>query len=374
MLLLCAGAVASLAGVWALAGLSERSPLRVTPRVAIATLIGLGIVAVLYGRAPRELRSELALPLLFGAASLLALAVGAAKLDAALADKNGPRAVRRASGLVAGAVLGMGAVGAASLDLSASSLVHARFGWGFMFAVVVGSLIVFSGRAQYAGAGLVALGQRAFVLALVALALLAGAQLTVAAPAPPITPAPDPAVAVPSETAPVAADSDTAAPSAAAPSAAVPAASGDAAAPPAPTLAPTPASPSADSASSAAAPSAAPAPGSAPPGSAATSSTGRIEIGEVTTRGLLEADARGAIEYRKDRFEACLADAKNDQHGSLTFKVGVDRSGSVAYIKPTEGDLKGTPLADCLLRVFYKMGFAAPPSDTASFHVTLRVP
>jgi len=351
LLLLCAGAVASLAGVWALAGLSESSPLRVTPRVSLSALVGLGVAALLYLRAPRELRSDLALPLLFGAASLIALAVGAAKLEAAIADKLGDRAVRRASGIVAGAVLGMAAVGAVSLDLKASSLLHARFAWAFMFALIAGALIVFAGRVRYAGAGLVALGQRALMLAFVAVALLAGARLTVAAPAPAAAPeAPSPAPAL-AESAP--------APAAIAP---LPASEGSA-------MAPSVAAPVTDS--SGAAPVAPP---SSAEAAAPSSAPGEIEIGEITTRGMLEADARGGVEHRKDRLQACLADPKNGQHGSLKFKVGVDASGSVAFIKATDGDLKGSPLADCLLRVFYKMGFAAPAHESANFHVTLRVP
>lgn len=348
MLLLCAGAVASLAGVWTLAGLSESSSMRVTPRVILATLTGLGAAAVLYLRAPAPLRSELSLPLLFGVASLLALAVGAAKIDAALADKDGHRVVRRASGIVVGAVLGMAAVGAASLDLSSNSLVHARVGWGFMFAFIASVLVVFAGRARYAGAGLAALGQRALMLALVAVALLAGARLTVAAPA--RTPI---AVPVTNETGVPAPEVPTSAP-------ALPIASGE----PSPVdsgAAPSPSAvPSAEVVSSAEPP----APGV----------PGQIEIGEVTVRGILEADARGGVEHRKERLQACLADPKNAQHGSLTYKVGIDASGSVAYIRPAEGDLKGTPVADCFLRVFYKMGFAAPASNNAYFNVTLRVP
>ena len=145
MLLLCAGAVASLGGVWTLAGLSESAPLRSSPRVVLAVAIGLLGEGLLYGRAPAELRGDLSLPLLFGSACLLALAVGAAKIEAALSSQDGARAVRRSAGIVLGAALGMAAVGAASLDLSSSSLLHARFAWAFMFALLAGVLIVFSG-------------------------------------------------------------------------------------------------------------------------------------------------------------------------------------------------------------------------------------
>src|SRR6187399_3004142 len=97
MLLLCAGAAASLVGVWTLAGLSESSSLRSTPRVQATAVVGLLGALLVYRRAPAELRGELLLPALFAVASVLALATGAAKLDAALAERDGPRAVRRAS-------------------------------------------------------------------------------------------------------------------------------------------------------------------------------------------------------------------------------------------------------------------------------------
>ena len=75
-----------------------------------------------------------------------------------------------------------------------------------------------------------------------------------------------------------------------------------------------------------------------------------------------------------ERLQACLADPKNQQSGLLTLKVGIDPSGSVTYTRPTGGDLSGTPLAACLLLVFYKMGFAAPASNSANFEITLRAP
>src|SRR5690349_9621402 len=143
-LLLCAGAAASLAGVWTLAGLSESSPMKSTPRVVAATSLGLLGAAIVYGRSPAELRGELSLPLLFGCTSVFALAVGAAKIEAALSEKDGPRVVRRAAGIVAGTFFGMAAIGAASFDLSSGSLAQARLGWALMFALVAATVIVFA--------------------------------------------------------------------------------------------------------------------------------------------------------------------------------------------------------------------------------------
>ena len=180
-LLLCAGAAASLVGVWTLAGLSESSALRSTPRVVAATTIGLLGAAIVYGRSPQEVRGELLLPLLFSIACVLALAVGAAKLDAALSSKDGPRVVRRAAGIVAGTVLGMAAVGAASLDLSSGTLAQARVSWALMFALVAATVVVFAERARYAGAGWLSLGKRSWLLGLVGVGLVVGARLTAAA-------------------------------------------------------------------------------------------------------------------------------------------------------------------------------------------------
>jgi hypothetical protein len=337
MLLLCAGAAASLAGVWTLAGLSESSALRATPRVVAATAVGLLGEAALYGRAPAELRGELLLPLLFGTASVLALAVGAAKIEAALAEKDGPRVVRRASGIVAGSFFAMAAVGAVSLDLSASSVTHARLGWALMFALVASSLVVFVQRARYAGVGVLALGQRVWLLAVVAGALLAGARLTQSTPAKAAAlPAAAPFIAAPSAVAP-----------SSAPEAAVSAA-------PAPEVA--------------AAPSV-----SASAAAVAVGKPGELQIEAISVRGMLEADARGGVARRMEKLNACLAEPKNQQPGTLIVKAGIDAAGSVAFSKPTGGDLMSAPIATCIVPVFYKMGFAAPASSSSGFEITLRV-
>ncbi len=346
-LLLCAGAAASLAGVWTLAGLSESSPVRGTPRVMAATAVGLLGGAIVYGRVPAGARGELSLALLFGCASLLALAVGAAKIEAALRDRDGQRVVRRAAGIVSGAFFGMAAVGAASLDLSSSSLSQARLGWALMFALVAAVLVVFAGRARYAGVGASTLGQRALVLGLVGAALLAGARLTRAA-----APVSAPRALVARTPSAVAAPS---------------------AAPVDVVEAPLPSSalavvPSGSIATDA---SAAPAASAAVP--AASGQPRSIQIDALTARGMLEADARGGVSRRMERLQVCVADPKNQQSGALSLKIGIDPSGSVSYSKGTGGDLSGTPLGNCLLAVFYKMGFAAPTSG-ASFEITLRIP
>jgi hypothetical protein len=115
--------------------------------------------------------------------------------------------------------------------------------------------------------------------------------------------------------------------------------------------------------------SAAPAPAAAPSGA-----PGELQVEAVTTRGMLEADARGGVQRRITKLQACLAEPTNQQSGALSLKIGIDSAGSVSYSKATGGDLVGTRLAACLLPVFYKMGFAAPASSSAHFEITLRAP
>jgi FtsH-binding integral membrane protein len=353
-LLLCAGAAASLAGVWTLAGLSESSPMRSTPRVLVAAAIGLLGEAIVYGRSPAELRAELALPLLFALAGVLALAVGAAKIEAALADKDGQRVVRRAGGIVAGTFFGMAAVGAASFDLSSASLAQARLGWALMFALVASTIVVFAERTRYAGVGLLGLGKRAFVLVVVGVGLLVGARFTAAQPR--AAGREVPAVSSPSAQTPAVIESATVA------AASVSAAADSAVA--AASAAPT---------ESAAAAGAAPSASAAPP-VATGGEPGTVQVDAVTPRGMLEADVRGGVARRMDKLQACLVDPKNSQRGTLSLKIGVDPSGSVTYSKAVGGDLSGTPAGTCLLAVFYKMGFAATTANNASFEISLRAP
>ena len=352
MVLLGAGMAASLAGVWALAGLSERSGMRSTPRVVAATAIGVLGLAALYGRAPPELRGPLSLPALFGAVAVLSLAAGAAKLDAALADRDGARAVRRAAGLLGGTFLGMASVAAVSFELLLSSLAQARFAWACMLPAVASALIVFAQRGRLAGAGAIFLGKRGLVFGLLGLVLVVGLRLLVtpaSAATRPLSERVEPA-------APAAAE-------AAVPEAIVPAA------PPAATMSAEASAGVVASAPAGADAAAIPASGGGPSGAA-----GELQIEAVTARGLLEADARGGVQRRIGKLQACLAEPGNQQSGTLSLKIGIDAAGSVSHSKAVGGDLVGTPLAACLLPVFYKMGFASPASSGASFEITLRVP
>lgn len=333
-LLSCTGAAAGLAAVWMLAGLSERSTLRVSARVGVVAAVGLVGEAVVYGRATSGLRSELALALLFGVTSVLALVVGAAKLEGALYDNSGARAVRRSTGVVSGTFLGMAAVGAATLGSSGISLAQARVGWALMFPLVAGALAVFIDRPRYAGVGWLASGRQWLLAPLVGGALLVGArfQLVTAAPMAARVAARAPAAAV-------------VAPAASIPNQAA--------------LALAPQHGAADAASA------------APP--ERTAPIDKLLIDGLKTRGMVQSDVLGGVRRRMDRLLACSADPKNQQSGALALKVGIDQSGSVSYARATGGDLVGTPLADCLLPAFYKMGFAAPASNGAHFEITLRV-
>lgn len=334
LLLSCAGAAASLAGVWTLAGLSERSPLRVSPRALVATGVGVAAEAAAFFAAPPELRGALSLPLLFATAGVLALGAGSAKIEAALALKDGARVVRRASGIVAGSFFAMAAVGAASLDLGQSSLLHARLGWALMFALVGSSLVVFAQRTRYAGAGLLQLGHRAWLLGMIVVALLVGAGLTRSS-------------SVLAEVASPAAPAVGTAPHVAAAS-----------------LTKGPAQPAAPSASHAV---------NSPAIAAVPAAPEEVVIDTVNVRGLMEADAQGGVTRRLDRLSACLAEPNGRQSGVLHVKVSIDSIGSVADSRATGGDLASTPLGACLASAFYKMGFAAPKSGSATLEVTLHV-
>jgi hypothetical protein len=351
MVLLGAGMAASLAGVWALAGLSERSGMRSTPRVVAATAIGVLGLAALYGRAPAALRASLSLPALFGAVAVLALGAGAAKLDAALGARDGARAVRRAAGLLGGTFLGMASVAAVSFELLLSSLAQARFAWACMLPAVASALIVFAQRGRLAGAGAIFLGKRGLLLGLLGLVLVVGLRLLVT----PASAATRPASA--RAELPASPATEAAAPEAAVPAAPPAVAIGAEASGGVGAIAPA----GADAA-------AIPASGGGPGGAA-----GELQIEAVTARGMLEADAHGGVQRRIGKLQACLAEPSNQQSGTLSLKIGIDAAGSVSHSKAIGGDLVGTPLAACLLAVFYKMGFASPASSSASFEITLRV-
>jgi hypothetical protein len=340
MVLLFAGAAASLSGVWALAGLSERSKMLLTPRVILAGAVGVLGLSVVHFRAAPELRGDLGLPALFGLAAVLALTAGSAKLDAALVERDGRRALRRSAGLLAGTALGMAAVAAVSLELVQTSLVHARLGWAYMLPILASTIVVFADRVRLAGGGALALGARGLVAALVGLVLLAGGRAAVAPRliTPDVVEAPPP---LPRAAPPIASSGEPVAK--------------------APVLA-----------ESAPAPSAAPAVSA--PAAAALGGPGELVIEALVARGIFEADARGGVMRRFDKLQACASDPKNQQSGSLTLKVGIDAAGSVDHSRASGGDLVGTPLAECLLPVFYKMGFAAPASSSAHFEITLRAP
>jgi hypothetical protein len=359
LLLQCAGAASGLAAVWSLAGLSESSKAQLSSRVFAAAAFGVALCGLVVLRAPAGARSALGLPLLFAISSVLALALGAAKLDSALLLRDGKGAVRRASGLVLGSFLAMTAIGAASLSLSASSLAEVRVAWTLMFAIVAATSIVFAGRLRYTTAGVLALGPRLLLVLLLAVGILAGARAASTAAAARARAMVPPPVAIS-----IATEQPSIAPSppvvaSAAPSAGVVVAASSAA--PAASVGTAPTAP-------------APSVSVAPAAPAAPGAVGQLQIDSISTRGMLEADARGGIARRFQKLQDCVAEPANQQHGVITLKVSIDASGGVTYSRATGGDLAGTPLGSCLLSVFYKMGFAAPSSGSSSFEITLRAP
>jgi hypothetical protein len=293
--------------------------------------------------------------MLFALASVAALVVGAAKIEGALERRDGACVIRRSSGLVSGTCFGLGAIGAGALELASLSREHAGFGWALMFGLLASTFVAFGRRARYAGVGSLRLGSKLLGLLLLLAALLVGARLRAGKTSAPrsVDAAPS-AVATPLAAAPL--DPAGVAPHGSAATAEPPSAS----APAEPPSADAPAEP----------PSAVPSIAASVVAPAAT--PGLLSIESVTARGLLEADVRGGVSRRIERLNACLQDPETRRAGVLTLKIGIDASGSVTYSKAVGGDLVGTPLAKCLLANFYKMGFAAPAVENASFEITLR--
>ncbi len=336
-----------------MAGMSESSGLRGTPRVLGVAVLALAGLAGAHFAAPSWLRAELLLPGLFGLVSVLSLVAGAAKLEDAVESKEGPRALRRAAGLLVGSLLGIAALGAASLELLVSSPSHARWGWAHALPLVAGVLLVFAQRTRLIGSAALALGRPALVLSSLGLLGLVGARVLV----------------VPQGRAPVAEAS-------LAPAAPVLAAKPELEPVLAPAVEVKPAVSAGEPVSALPSASAAPLL-PAPPSSLGSPGSADLQIEALVTKGMLEADVRGGVMRRFALLEACVGAEASRPAGSLTLKVGIDEAGSVAYSRVVEaegaGELAGSSLAKCLLPVFYRMGFAAPRVGAASFSITLRV-
>ncbi|MEO6600272.1 MAG: hypothetical protein ABIQ16_10395 [Polyangiaceae bacterium] len=342
------GALAGVLSLRSLAGWSEPSSLRSGARViGSAVLGGAALVAVQLGAgAPLRLRL---LPLaLFSLLAVLSVAFGAARMDAAVAERQSARAVRRASGILSGAFLGMLAIGALTLALASTEANLGRPAWSHVLPLLASVLVAFAARTRLAGAGALALGQRGLWRGVLGLAaLVVGRYALVPRP---LAPAPREAAArvAPSEVA-------LGAP-------ALPSSVADAA-------------PSADSAP----PSVVPAPETSPPtapSAAPATAEGPGEIVQIEAlelHGMPGLDARGGVMRRIKKLEACVNSDSTKASGSITFKVGIDDQGGVTYLKNIGGDLEHTPVASCLSLAFYKMGFAPPLSGSATIKITLRV-
>ena len=330
---------------------------RISPRLAWACAVGgLGLLAVL----PSALRGPrgASFPTILALSSMIAVGLCALALEPLA--RHGPRdraaaIVRR---LLGGAWLGVAAIAAASLAGAAASLLawsragHVRLGaWGaaelagrlgwLQALPLIGMLLViFAGRTKLAGFATLSAGGRWVGVALAAgLSLGAGrlvlsqerdrvtAQADMEARAAPTPPGPPPlassAVALPSaavaESAPIASASASAMAEADPPAGAL------------------------------------------------------VKVEAIEVNGVLEASASTILERRRNLLESCAARDRLEEAATLSVRVVVATSGGAASVTPISGDLMGTPLADCLVRAFYHMGFPPPLSKPATVVLTLRV-
>jgi hypothetical protein len=88
---------------------------------------------------------------------------------------------------------------------------------------------------------------------------------------------------------------------------------------------------------------------------------------------VLQSGASAIIERRRDLLESCAAHGGLEEAGTLSARVVVAAGGGASSVTPIDGNLVGTPVADCLIRAFYHMGFPPPVSKPATVVVTLRV-
>jgi len=347
----CLSCIVNAAGmVWLLGpgGLQAR---RFSSRVGLALFVGLlGLAPTLAFRQASAIG-----PALLAVSSLGALALGASQLEAAVALRDNLRAARIASNLLTGVWLGLCAIAAASLALSASTLAlavqgkapageawvaamsAARLSWLHTFPLVGAALVVFAGRLQLAGLGAATSLGSALPVALIAAVGIVGGRHGLRNDAQIMAEAA--AVPLPSRMA-------------------------------RPQLAPAP-----SVVSSAERPEPVPPPASAAPAPSAAvppAATGRpIAIEALTATGILEADARTGIERRMKLLDECAAKTPLTQPGTLRSRVFIDPNGSVLAVKPLGGEHADTPFAQCAMLSYYRMGFASK-GTSASFEVTLR--
>lgn len=366
----------TIAGAWCLAcvlgaaacvsmlGPSGFGSLRVSGRVlGVLFVSGFGLVPTIAVR-----QAEAAGPASIAVLALGALAVGTARLDAALRGKDLARASRIAGELSSGTWLALTALAAAALAAAAAKL-HAdgaklaslgwpaarsiaRLAWLYTFPLVGAFYVVFAGRIALVGLGVRSRSAAWFPAAAVTLAAVAGARFGLFRSTPsvarPVVPAAEP------KAAPTPAHG---------------------------TVVPEPpAVPRGEPSTSASAPSAsasggpAPVPSSSLPPAASVPSPGpgRVSIQSLSTRGMLETDARAGLTRRFALLEACLEGRVSAIPETLSVRIFVDRTGSVSNVRPEGGELVDTPFGQCAIRNFYRMGFASG-GDPASFELTLLV-
>jgi len=334
-------------------------------RVAAALFLGvLGWAAgVRVGRVPALLPAVLAI------VAIGSLVAGASRLEAALrarAERTSPIA---AGLLVSGAWLGVAAIAVSSFTLSAIDVraqlaaqlspdwmlaAHkARFGWFHAIPLVAAALIVFVGRLGITGAGIKRLGGPWFSVALGCAVFVAGTRYGLPralrwAPAPTASPVPKLVTTTPS------------------PPAALPAQAEPSGATASPLPLPPPSASTPDAV-------AAPDTGADPDASAPEQPSGSemIRIESLSASGILEKDARGGLLRRLNLLEECVVKARLTAPGTLSARLSIDANGSVPTLRITGGDLVGTPFAVCVMKAFYRTGFASG-NASAYIELTLR--
>jgi hypothetical protein len=354
---------------------TARGALRFSPRVIAALALGLTGLVFAVVSARRGPQTLTIVPIL-ALVAVIASSIGAAVLEFAAIERNRLQEARLARDLLTGTFLSMAAIACASLAVAAGSIAQshnpmsadttwnaailaARLAWLHVFAVTLPLIIVFMRRTELAGLGTLAATGNWPTLVLVCVAGIGWARYQLSASAEDVfsaaqrtavraavTPKPElvgvslPAAAPvePSEVAPSAAIEDAGNP-------AVPDAK-DARHKDSVT-------PQLETASDGAPPS-------------------RIRIGGVKVEGMHEADAYGGVERRFNLLDECLKKHGEDS-GELTAKVTIDEKGSVTRVVPTEGNMQETKLGQCLMLSFYRMGFAAAKSGTATFVLSLHV-
>lgn len=329
-------------------------------RVAAALFIGvLGWAAGV-----RVGKVEALLPAVLAIVAIGSLVTGASRLEASVRSRAERTSPISAALVLSGAWLAVAAIGVASFTLSAIDVRaqftaelppdwplashKARFGWFHAVPLVAAALIVFLGRFGLAGLGLKRIGGPWFSVALGGAVFVAGTRYGLpatfrfvpaggaAGPEKAVATQRPAAVPPPRTSAPLEPSTSAPAPGSPAPSASAAAEIG----------APDPSAPD-------------------------TSGSELIHIESLTANGILEKDARGGLLRRMNLLEECATKSDLSAPGTLSARLSIDENGSVPTLRITGGDLVGTPFAVCVMKAFYRTGFASG-NASAFIELTLR--